>query len=845
MKVVVGGGGTAGVMLTTVMLMVISWAVTPTRAADPRVDALSSVLREITGQLERINNVYITKLERELSASTAKISALEATVRSIADRAAAWDNIQNHMTVWTDQSRTMERKMDILNRCHEKQETWESRLNAVDALNHKLTALDKKINAMTRLEFKVEQVSERVEEVDSKINWVKKQMHSPETPIINEFAGRGLLSSLLSIETKLDNITSKITDGGQTAGDYTSSKKTRQVYGSRFRQLRPTVEPEPGITFTTDGEETCHLHPKDSRRLQDVSAKVDLVFDRITDPDYDYDLLVSHLPRAAPLTAQSLPPLIEPTGDPNEPSPEHLFARFWKSLFSPFKKINRRFRGFETQLASIHKSCNESVSLEGYASGVGDVVQQKLRPLDQALREEMEETRVAVNDQASNIEKVAQAVSNTAYMSEQLLAEIRNQFQAQRIIFQEKFDESRNLFLQYCAHGGAGGGGGGAAGGGGGGGNQAPWTPTYTPREPYPTPEEPTYAPREEPRTSAPRQPTVPPMPPTSSSTRNNWIQPPEIEPNIHTLHGERNFYRNRHRLAYKYHDRPRVKTGRTNRKSSKRRKANSDVRDCSDLFRERLTMRTLYNFAPDQLPYSESGHDYYTRYCDMETSGGGWTVIQRRGMFGPPYENFTMSWKDYKAGFGDLNREFWWGNDNIYRLVHDQDMTIRFDLWDFKGNYAYAEYLSFSIGNEDDNYKLNVFGYKGNASDSFSAHNGYLFSTFDRDNDEAPECCPCAPAYGGGWWFYSCFESNLNGEYYINPEDNDYYRGIIWELWLGDYSLKATEIKVRPASFSTGSHDGGDDRHTTGLPYPTPAYEDPNPTLAPELPLRQPIRRP
>ena len=42
---------------------------------------------------------------------------------------------------------------------------WESKLNAVDALNHKLTALDNKINAMTRLEFKVEQVSERVEEV--------------------------------------------------------------------------------------------------------------------------------------------------------------------------------------------------------------------------------------------------------------------------------------------------------------------------------------------------------------------------------------------------------------------------------------------------------------------------------------------------------------------------------------------------------------------------------------------------------------------------------------------------------------------------------------------------------
>ena len=36
----------------------------------------------------------------------------------------------------------------------------------------------------------------------------------------------------------------------------------------------------------------------------------------------------------------------------------------------------------------------------------------------------------------------------------------------------------------------------------------------------------------------------------------------------------------------------------------------------------------------------------------------------------------------------------------------------------------------------------------------------------------------------------FSCFEANLNGEYFSDPKDNGYYRGIIWELWLGDYSL-------------------------------------------------------
>ena len=58
-----------------------------------------------------------------------------------------------------------------------------------------------------------------------------------------------------------------------------------------------------------------------------------------------------------------------------------------------------------------------------------------------------------------------------------------------------------------------------------------------------------------------------------------------------------------------------------------------------------------------------------------------------------------------------------------------------------------------------------------GNASDSLSNHNGYMFSTVDVNNDKAPACCPCAPAYGGGWWFFDCFESNLNGEYIADPK--------------------------------------------------------------------------
>ncbi|CAG0892067.1 unnamed protein product [Cyprideis torosa] len=189
--------------------------------------------------------------------------------------------------------------------------------------------------------------------------------------------------------------------------------------------------------------------------------------------------------------------------------------------------------------------------------------------------------------------------------------------------------------------------------------------------------------------------------------------------------------------------------------------------------------------------------------YCDQKTDEGGWTVIHRRGYFGLPVINFTKSWSEYRQGFGDLLKEFWIGNDLLHILTNSDDYVLRIELADFEGNFAFAEYHTFNVGPEVSQYLLQVGDYYGNASDAFSSHNGSQFSTFDRRNDLSHPCCPCVDSFGGGWWFNSCFEANLNGEYLLNPTDNDHYRGIIWELWKGDYSLKAAEMKIRPRWFS------------------------------------------
>ena len=57
---------------------------------------------------------------------------------------------------------------------------------------------------------------------------------------------------------------------------------------------------------------------------------------------------------------------------------------------------------------------------------------------------------------------------------------------------------------------------------------------------------------------------------------------------------------------------------------------------------------------------------------------------------------NFSRTWNDYKDGFGDLDKEFWLGNDNIYELTRSGDMKLRVKLEAHNGTTAWAEYDTF-----------------------------------------------------------------------------------------------------------------------------------------------------
>ena len=103
-----------------------------------------------------------------------------------------------------------------------------------------------------------------------------------------------------------------------------------------------------------------------------------------------------------------------------------------------------------------------------------------------------------------------------------------------------------------------------------------------------------------------------------------------------------------------------------------------------------------------------------------MTTDGGGWTVFQRR-LDGSV--DFYHGWESYKNGFGDLNGEFWLGNDHLHRLTAADNVTLRVDLEDFDGNKTHAAYTTFKVADEADKYRLLIGGYSGAAGNSMSLH--------------------------------------------------------------------------------------------------------------------------
>ena len=82
-------------------------------------------------------------------------------------------------------------------------------------------------------------------------------------------------------------------------------------------------------------------------------------------------------------------------------------------------------------------------------------------------------------------------------------------------------------------------------------------------------------------------------------------------------------------------------------------------------------------------------------------------------------------------------------------------------------------------------------------SGDSLSSHNGTMFSTIDKDNDQRSRFS-CARNFKGAWWYKACHTANLNGEY-LGGQHTNARKGIIWTAWKGvKYSPKSTKMMIK-----------------------------------------------
>ena len=170
--------------------------------------------------------------------------------------------------------------------------------------------------------------------------------------------------------------------------------------------------------------------------------------------------------------------------------------------------------------------------------------------------------------------------------------------------------------------------------------------------------------------------------------------------------------------------------------------------------------------------------------YCDMNTTDGGWMVMQRNKKDG--VNMFNKKWKDFKEGFGDLNGDkLWYGLKALNCFTKTGQRELRIDFQFENKTWSHLHYKQFKVGSSSAEYPLTIGGFTGITTDPFVTHSlkNMKFTTIDNDNDQRGGNCANSRS---GWWYNNCAHIKPNNQppyVYLNSNS---------------YNLLSMEMKIR-----------------------------------------------
>ena len=214
----------------------------------------------------------------------------------------------------------------------------------------KFELLDEKVASLLPLEDKIQKMMAKLEETDSKVTEIQRKLNSAsssssvasaaspassvasEAPLFNEFTSRGVLSALKDIEIKVNKLVEK----------------------STLADAPRPAEPA-----------TCHVaQQKTNDIVNDIAAKVDFILDKMVAKKHGKqteDVTITEESMYDDNDDYSTVSITSANGDHVANQAERAFVKLWRRMLQPVRRANRKFESLDKMLIHLEKLANSSV----------------------------------------------------------------------------------------------------------------------------------------------------------------------------------------------------------------------------------------------------------------------------------------------------------------------------------------------------------------------------------------------------------------------------------------------------------------------------------------------------